>query len=187
MTEDKKDIIVAMPATFTDAIQALRQFIGLVKDVTGMVGTASEALQRKKGKKAARQMDVLTFPGDGSRRNLERIAAGDGLPEDFEAIEAAMAETGEAVESSFKKLKASRNFIRERFGLQVANKINDLIYSGRGKESIRLDLSLLARMEHEHYTKEDVASEANRILENIHALNAGLAELHDLLMGLEKQ
>lgn len=174
------------PFTLTDVVNSIRLVVSLGKDVKGVVDATSEAMQRGKGRKAAANLDVLAFKNDGSRKHLERIAEGRGTIADFEAIATKMNQTGEVVENAIASLRASRRFLRERYGMQVANKVDSLIYAGGGKASIRLDLELLARMEDSSFTPDAVANEARRILANIQSMNAGLEELHDLLIELDK-
>lgn len=178
---------VTMPLGFTDAIKAIREALGLVGDVTKKVGAVSEAVQRQKGKKAAGELDTLAFRAGGSRRHLEKIATGNGQPEDFELIAKMMEATGAEIEGALDRLSATRTFIRERFGARVANKIDGMIYAGGGKQSIRGDLELLARMDHNAYSTSDVAAEAQGLLSRIQKLNDQLAEVHDILVGLSTE
>lgn len=177
---------VAMPLGFTDAVKAVREALGLLGDVTAKVKTVSEAHQRRRGKKAASDLDTLAFRSDGSRKHLENIASGKAKAEDFERIAKTMERTGGQVEEALDRLRDTRAFIRKRFGARVANKIDDMIYAGGGKQSIRRDLELLARMDHETYSVEEIALEAQGILSRIELLNEQLAEVHDLLAGVSQ-
>jgi hypothetical protein len=177
---------VTMPFGFTDAVKAIREALGLVGDMLSMVGNVSIAYQQHKGKKAADHLDTLAFRPDGSFRHLERIAEGNGQPEDFKAIAEKMDETGGQIEKALDRLNAHRAFVRRRFGAQIANKIDGMIYAGRGKQSIRVDLVTLAGMDHQHYSAEEIAAEARVIMSNIGQLNNDLAEVHDILAAIVK-
>jgi prefoldin subunit 5 len=145
----------------------------------------SGAYQKHKGRKTADQIDMLAFGEDGSRRHLERIAAGNGNSEDFEAIVQKMGETGEKIEKALAKLKKSREFVRKNYGAQLANTIDRLIYAGRGKQSIRMELTMLASMDLTFYSADQIAAEAQAIMSNIQMLNDELAEVHDVLAGID--
>jgi hypothetical protein len=186
MTEKPKPTVTT-PLTLTDVVVAIRQVLDLLGDAGGKALVVAEVMKQRKGKKAAKHLDTLVFGGDGSRRHLERIAAGEGDALAFAAIQRKMDETGENVERALDGLKELRNFIRERYGMAVANRIGNLVYAGGGKTSIRMDLQGLAWMHDSFYSSEEVAGEARRILANIEALNAGLTELHDLLLKIQQQ
>ena len=168
--------------TFTDVIVATRQTLELISDAASKTVAVAEAVQRHKGKKAAKSLDTLVFGGDGSRVHLERIAGGQGLPEDFDAIATKMDETGRVVEQAIDRLQQYRAFVRQRHGMALANKISDLVYAGGGKASIRLDLEHLVFLNDNFYSPEHIAAEAQRILGNIAALNAGLEQVHDEIL-----
>jgi hypothetical protein len=184
MSADSTKGTIAFPMTLTDVVKAVREILALTNDVVGKVRDVSEATQRSKGKRAAGAIDVLSFSSDGSRRHLERIAAGQGEAEDFLAIAEKMAMTGFAVERAMGRLTAYRTFIREKFGLALANEIENLIYSEGGKASIRIDLEALSVMNDPFYSREDVAREAERILANIKKLNKDIEAIHDKLLEL---
>ncbi|RVI63892.1 hypothetical protein CN187_23765 [Sinorhizobium meliloti] len=173
---------ITLPLSFTDAAKALREVIGLLSEVGRAVGAISNAVEGRKGKQAAESLDVLAFKSDGTRRHLEKIAAGEGRFEDFDAIREKMEETAADVEASIDRLNALRAFLRERHGMGLANRVSDLVYAGGGKASIRMDLRHLAFMQHDHYSSKEVALEARRILYNINALNESLVSLHDEIL-----
>lgn len=182
MADNNSNSPAPRPMTFTDVVTATRQTLELISDAANKVGTVVEAIQRHKGKKAAKSLDALAFGGDGSRRHLERIAAGQGKAEDFDAIAVKMDETGIVVEEAIDRLQQYRAFVRQRYGMALANKISDLVYAGGGKASIRLDLEHLVYLYDNFYAPEAIADEAQRILGNIAALNAGLEQVHDEIL-----
>lgn len=183
--DENKTTVVALPATLTDFATALEKIMDVIAKAAGGVEVVSEAIQRSKGKKAAGALDAIAFKSDGSRRHLENIAAGKGQLADIEAIATVMNRTGGSVEDAIDLLDNNRKFIRERFGMDVANRIGELIYAGGGKASIRWDLQALVGMDDAFYAPEAVAEEAERILRNIHKMNAALVELHDILVQLK--
>ncbi|MFK8034174.1 MAG: hypothetical protein AB8B94_08520 [Hyphomicrobiales bacterium] len=176
---------VITPLTFTDWVKASREALALLRDIGSMVGSVSGAYQQHQGRKAADQIDMIAFGEDGSRKHLERIASGNANSEDFQAIVQKMDETGEQVEQALDKINKSRDFVRKRFGAQLANTIDRLIYAGQGKQSIRMDLTMLANMDLTFYSADQIAAEAQNIMSNIQALNDELAEVHDILAGID--
>ncbi|MCD7111833.1 hypothetical protein LRX75_22660 [Rhizobium sp. DKSPLA3] len=187
MNEKSSHTTVAMPLSVTDILTAVEKVMGILEKTVGYVGATNNAIQRYKGRKVADAVDTLAFKSDGSRKHLEAIAAGKGDLSDFEGIATRMDQTGEDVEEALELIEKSRRFIRQRFGLAEANRLNGLIYSGGGKASIRLDLYMLARMEDPHFSADEVAADAQRILDNIQSLNAGLEQAHDMLIELKKR
>lgn len=186
MTEKPITVSVTVPMSITDVLTALEKLMGILERTVGYVRATDNAIQRHKGRKVADALDVLAFKSDGSRKHLEAIAAGNGMLKDFEGIATRMNQTGEDVEEALELLEKSRKFIRRRYGMELANRLDGMMYAGGGKASIRLDLYRLARMEDEFYSPEDVANEARLILKNISALNKGLEQAHDILIELQR-
>lgn len=186
MTEKPTTVSVTVPMSITDVLTALEKLMGILERTVGYVRATDNAIQRHKGCKVADALDVLAFKSDGSRKHLEAIAAGNGKLKDFEGIATRMNQTGEDVEEALELLEKSRKFIRRRYGMELANRLDGMMYAGGGKASIRLDLYRLARMEDQFYSLEDVANEARLILQNIDTLNKGLEQAHDILVELRK-
>jgi hypothetical protein len=187
MGDQEKDVIIVTPLSITDIVKAIREILGLVQDATRMVTAAGGAIQKYKGQDIAGAIDDLAFKSDGSRKHLERIAEGKANIRDFEGIATLMNQTGGRVEAAIHYLQSNRKFIRQRHGMAIANQIDEIIYAGGGKTSIRLDLEMLARMENNFYSPDDVATKARRILANINTLNEKLEKAHDILIELEKR
>lgn len=167
-----------------DFIKALREARSLLLDVVGDVIKVQKVLEQSKGKKVARSLDTLTFQSKEARQHLEKIASGQGRTENFIAIAEIMEGTGANIEEHIDFLKNHRDFIREKYGLSVANRLMEMLYGGGGKQSIRFDLWGLVFMGDDFYPSEDIAVEANRILDNISELNSQLEELHDMLLSI---
>jgi len=178
--------VTVMPFTLTDVIRSLRELMGFADDVSARVKVVSEFFKHHKGKRAAGSLDVLSFRADGSLKHLENIVTGKATNEDFDAILGKMNETGAAVERSMDDLKQHRDFIRNRYGMALANKIDFLVYGSGGKESIRADLRSLVSNGSPDGSSENVTEDARRILANITDLNKRIEEFHDQLLKLEK-
>ena len=93
--------------------------------------------------------------------------------------------SGEEIETSLGRLSKKQTFVRETLGLAWANKLDKMLYGGGGKQSIRWDLARLVGMSHEMYSQEDLAKEAQLIMQNILNLNIQLEELHDALLKIQ--
>ncbi len=184
MSDPSPNVNISL-VSFTDLVKALREALGLAGDVQKIVASTSQAYQRFKDRKAARQLGALSFPPDETRQYLGRIANGEGTPEDFEAIRRRLSETGGEIESCIAGLDKYSDVIREKFGLEVAHKWTDLIHGYDGKASIRFALEMFAEQGDESfYDAAAVAKEAGWILESIDSLNHRLVEMHDMVLGL---
>lgn len=186
MSDPSPNVNIAL-VSFTDLVKALREALGLVGDVQKKVTSTSQAYQRFKGKKAAKNLGALSFPPDESRLYLARIAEGEGSPADFLRIKELLSETGDQIEQSIAKLDGYTDMVREQYGLAASHKLADIIRGDGGKTSIRFDLELLAAQGDEPFFDQNaVADEAARILESIDRLNQNLTEMHDMVLGHTK-
>lgn len=173
---------VVLPGTVTDLIKAVREILGLAKDLREAAGWGIEALDKGRRRRAAKSVDGLTFGPDMTRRPLERIAAGQGTPEDYESIAVRLSESAGSVEDSVERLEKYRDRLREEYGLAAANKLTQTIRGEGGKMSLRFALHLLVHdSKDERSTPESLQDQARWILRNIDLLNANLVELHDLI------
>lgn len=173
---------VVLPGTVTDLVKAVREILGLAKDLREVAGWGIEALDKGRRRRAAKSVDGLTFGPDMTRRPLERIAAGQGTPEDYESIAVRLSESAGSVEDSVERLEKYRDRLREEYGLAVASKLTQTIRGEGGKMSLRIALDLLVHASNdERSTPESLQDQAQWILRNIDLLNANLVELHDLI------
>ncbi|SAK41835.1 hypothetical protein AWB79_00495 [Caballeronia hypogeia] len=129
----------ALPGTFTDAVSAVREILGLVKDLRELVGAGVDALERGKHRQAAKSLGELYFSATGVRYHLERIASGKGTHADLTAIRYSLDETLLPVQLRIDKLNDYRDLLRERFGLAVVAKLDRLIGIG-GRKSIKAEV-----------------------------------------------
>ncbi|CAM8819207.1 MULTISPECIES: hypothetical protein [Burkholderia] len=174
---------IVLPGTVTDLIKGVREILGLVKDLREFAGWGIDALDKGQRRRAAKSVDKLTFGPDLSRRPLERIAAGQGTPEDYEMIATRLGESAGTVEESVERLEKYRDRLREEYGLAVANKLTDVIRGAGGKMSLRLALELLVQdSKDDHSSPEALQYQAQWILRSIDLLNTNLIELHDLIV-----
>lgn len=163
-------------------VQAARDTVVNVADGIGVI---RDTYSSYKGHKVAGSLDTIAFKSNKSRRHLERIAEGKGSFDDFQMIGRIMDETGGQVETALDRLHDHRDYVRKKFGMAVANRIDDLVYAGGGKASIRFDLIRLSGMDHEMYTSDEVVAEAKLILANIEKLNTALVALHDEVLKIK--
>lgn len=137
---------------------------------------------------AARDTVVNVADGIGVIRDTYSSYKGHkvaGSLDDFQMIGRIMDETGGQVETALDRLHDHRDYVRKKFGMAVANRIDDLVYAGGGKASIRFDLIRLSGMDHEMYTSDEVVAEAKLILANIEKLNTALVALHDEVLKIK--
>lgn len=174
---------VVLPGTVTDLVKGVRELLGLVKDLQEFVGWGFEELDKGRRRRAAKNIDGLTFSPDLSRQPLERIAAGKGTAAEYEMISVRLGQSAETVETSVDRLEKYRDRLREAYGLEAANKLRDVIRGVGGKMPLRRSLlDLVESSKDEQITQEELQYEAQWILRSIDRLNANLVELHDLLM-----
>lgn len=178
--ENARDVV--LPGTATDLVKAVREILGLAKDLREFAGWGIEALDKGRRRRAAKSVDGLTFGPDLTRRPLERIATGQGTPEDYESIAVRLSESAGSVEDSVDRLEKYRDKLREEYGLAAANKLTQTIRGEGGKMSLRFALELLVHDSHDdRSTPESLQDQAQWILRNIDLLNTNLVELHDLI------
>ncbi|QVN17268.1 hypothetical protein [Burkholderia pyrrocinia] len=174
---------IVLPGTVTDLIKGVREILGLVKDLREFAGWGIDALDKGRRRRAAKSVDKLTFGPDLSRQPLERIAAGQGTPEDYEMIATRLGESAGTVKESVDRLERYRDKLREEYGLAASNKLRDVIRGVGGKMPLRHSLfELVEASKDEQSSQEDLQFLAQRILRSIDRLNANLIELHDLIV-----
>ena len=174
---------IVLPGTVTDLIKGVREVLGLVKDLREFAGWGIDALDKGRRRRAAKSVDKLTFGPDLSRQPLERIAAGQGTPEDYEMIATRLGESAGTVKESVDRLEKYRDKLREEYGLAASNKLRDVIRGVGGKMPLRHSLfELVEASKDEQSSQEDLQFLAQRILRSIDRLNVNLIELHDLIV-----
>jgi hypothetical protein len=189
-TSDAKNTI-AIPGTVTDFAKALRELIAALRELGGLVqdGTklATATYRHRQSRRAAGNLDGLSFAPQGSRRYLEAIAAGAGTSEDVAAIAASQDATAFDVEMSMQELSHYRNILREARGKAAADRLDAIIYGEFGKNRLRMLLQRLVRpCEGLDKLPESVRTDAAAILRAIEALNQEIVSLHDEILGITK-
>lgn len=179
---------VTMPYSFTDMVKALHELIGLVQDMGTLVGDGIKLYDRHRAKAAAKNLSVLEFTPHGSRKYLERIAAGEGTQADFDGVAKQMTDTAEGVEDNIHKLEAYRDRFRVKNGMAAAQKLNDIVYGPAGKRALRETLVRIADMgRRPDPPLEEMKAAAVEALAMIKKLNKDLAKLHDLVLKLDSK
>lgn len=182
---------IAIPGTVTDFAKALRELIAALRDVAAMVGDGAKLVsatyQHHQSRRAAGNLDGLSFAPQGSRRYLEAIAAGNGTLEDVAAIAASQDATAFDVEMSMQELSGYRDALREARGKPAADRLDAIIYGEFGKDRLRRMLGQLVRScNGVDRLPDSAAGEASAILTAIEALNVQIVSLHDDILGLTK-
>lgn len=181
--KDKSDAVVVVPGSLTDLAKALREIIAAIRDVGQLVSDGSKLFDNQRARKAATNLSNLEFTPAGSRRHLERIAAGKATPKDFQAIAEKMASTAGDVERSVLALDKYRNRLRETRGMKAANKLDAIIHGPSGKMVIRETLRDIVEMSRGPEPSNDtIQASASQALGYIESLNKNLVELHDLVV-----
>ncbi|SDQ22891.1 hypothetical protein SAMN05443245_0472 [Paraburkholderia fungorum] len=174
---------VVLPGTVTDLVKAVREILGLAKDLREFAGWGIDALDKGHRRRAAKSVDALTFGPDLTRRPLERIAAGQGTADDYELIARRLGESAGTVEESVARLERYRDRLREAYGLAAANKLTDVLRGYRGKLTLRDALMLMVDdFRGDLSSTEALQYQAQHILISIDQLNADLIQLHDLII-----
>jgi hypothetical protein len=180
---NKENQAVVLPGSLTDFAKAIREIISAVRDVGAFFNDGVGLYDKHQARGAARHLNTLSFTPGGSRRHLERIAAGVGTAEDIEAIGRQMAETAGEVEASVRALAVYRETLREKHGMAAANKLDEIIYGPVGKEMLRMSLLDLVDMGRNKNTPpEHIQRTAARALDVIEHLNRQLIEIHDRIL-----
>jgi hypothetical protein len=185
MTEEKanpnKAATILIPGSLTDFVKALRELIGAVRDASDLIKDGADLYKKNRARKAAKHLNTLSFTPEGSRRHLERLAAGAGTSDDVQAIGELMASTAGDVATSISELGTYRGALRENCGMKAAAKLDEIIYGPAGKEMLRMSLLELVQMGRKATPPpERITAEAANALRMIDSLNQQLAELHDL-------
>jgi hypothetical protein len=189
MSKDgKADIVVAMPASATDLIKAIRELFGLVEDVAKGGKWVIDIYNGRQKRNAARNLERLSFTKAGTRPHLERIIAGEHTPADLEAIGRQVAETAAGVEAAISGLDRYREVVRETFGMEAGEKFRNLLYGPAGKSMIRHSLNHLV----DYARRPDadpkvIRNRAKEALTFINQLNREFCEFHDLILSIEKK
>src|SRR6266511_4965008 len=118
---------MTFPLSLTDFVKALRELVGLVKDTGQLIGDGAQLYDRRRCKKAAERLYVLSFTPQGMRSPLKRIAAGQGTGEDFGLIERLLLESASRVEENLGKLLAFKDRLREQVSWEAANVLDEII------------------------------------------------------------
>lgn len=177
-----KEPTMAVPGSLTDFIKALRELIGATKDIAELVKKGASLFDGRRARKAAAGLYALSFTPEGSKRHLERIAAGCGTREDLQAISEQMANSAGEVESSILTLRRYSSQLREQ-GMKAAQKLDDIIFGPSGKQAIRMLLQAIANEGSNNNPNQSyIRSTSQRALYLIHQLNEDLVILHDLIL-----
>lgn len=182
---------IAIPGTVTDFAKALRELIAALRELAALVrdGTkaATNAYENHQSRRAAGNLDGLSFAPHGSRRYLEAIAAGLGTPEDVAAIAASQDATAFDVEMSMQELSGYRDALREARGKPAADKLDAIIYGEFGKDRLRRLLrELVDSCDGLEQLPASAPRDAAAILKAIQSLNIEIVSLHDEILGFSR-
>lgn len=183
--QGKADIVVAMPASATDFVKAIRELFGLVGDVVKGGKWVIDIYSDHQKKHAASNLETLRFTKTGTRPHLERIIAGKHTSADIEAIGRQMAETALEVEIAITRLDKYRDVVRVTFGMQASVRLEEMLSR---KLAVRYWLTNLA----DHAGRpdadpEEVRRTAKEALAAIEKLNDEFCQLHDLILLIDKE
>lgn len=182
---------IAIPGTVTDVVKALRELVALLREIGGLVRDGSKLAnaiyEHHQSRRAAGNLDGLSFAPRGSRRYLEAIASGTGTLEDVAAIAASQDATAFDVEMSMQELSGYRDALRQARGKPAADRLAEITYGEFGKDRLRRLLGQLVQSCNGlDQLPESAPGEAAAILKAIEALNVQIVGLHDEILGLTK-
>jgi anti-sigma factor RsiW len=108
------------------------------KAAPGLAGWAVSASERSQLTTVANDLAVLAFWQDGVLVPLKHIAEDQGTPQDIEEIAAWYETTLGDVTAAGERLKAARTrLVSNRFGINVAQDLDSVIYEKLGPGAIR--------------------------------------------------
>lgn len=177
-----RDVTVVVPLALTDFAKALRELIGVFRDLAGLVKDGSSVVRRREARSRAADLDALGFPPNGMFRPLSRIADGCGLPQDFGLLENLMNETAPEVERDVQALRAYRDTIRVNCGAKASQALDNLLDGSAGKFEIRYAIYGLVNTQRQGGEPSELQARAKRILQMIEAFNEQLIDLHDKVL-----
>ena len=174
---------MTFPLSLTDFVKALRELVGLVKDTGQLIGDGAQLYDRRRCKKAAERLYVLSFTPQGMRSPLKRIAAGQGTGEDFGLIERLLLESASRVEENLGKLLAFKDRLREQVSWEAANVLDEIISGPVGKQVTRQRLARIVGLSKaDPPPLDEIRSIAQQVDTDIEQLNEKLKWLHDLVL-----
>lgn len=179
---------VVIPGSLTDIVKAINELMSLVERTAGWVKSGADLWTKNKSKSAAQNLSDLAFGPLGTKKHLEKIAAGKGTKDDFTAIAVQLDATSKPVERNIEALRKYRDRLREHAGMEAAQKLDEILYGQVGKLALRNVLRELANAGRQPEPSADVivrlAREGGSMMEK---LNKDLAILHDMLLGFKKK
>lgn len=189
MTDPKST--VAIPGTVTDVVKSLRELIDLLRELAGLIRDGAKftnaTFEHRQSRRAAGNLDGLSFAPQGSRRYLEAIAAGNGALDDVAAIAASQDATAFDVEMSMQELSGYRDALREARGKAAGDRLDAIIYGEFGKDRLRRLLQQFVQScAGFDQLPESAPREAAAILKAIEALNVEIVSLHDEILGFTR-
>lgn len=174
---------VILPYSLTDIAKSIREIVAALREIGTFFGDSAEMIDRRRARTAARKMSDLSFGPGGSLGPLERISAGQGQKSDYEELRSTFDQSAEIVDEAIALLGRYRDRVREKFGMAVAQKLDQIIYGDCGKRKIRaLIMQLLGSAETEGADSAYLQSEARRAVEMIETVNRQLIDLHDMIL-----
>lgn len=179
---------VTVPGSLTDVVKALNELMGIAERTAGWIRSGADLYSAHKSKRAAQNLSELAFGPQGTRKHLEKIAAGKGTKDDLTAVAAQLEATAEPVERSIEALNKYRDQLREHSGMAASQKLEEILYGQVGKRALR---DLLRRLSNTAREPEPPAAEIAALAKDglgmIDKLNKDLAALHDSLIGLGRK
>ena len=150
--------------------------VRLAKTVPGLAGLAAFAAEQHRLSNLARDLALLAFWQDGVLAPLRRISTRGSSAEDISEIAAWQKRTVEEVANASSRLRNARaDLVATRFGMDLAQELDVVIYEKLGPGAIR------PRLENIVAAGQCSAVEAKSLLAEIDAFNRHLNQVHDQL------
>jgi hypothetical protein len=165
-----------MPGSAQDFAKAFLILTCSAADLRKAINPIMEAVDRRRARKAAANLDTLRFRSGEMRQPLERIARGGGTAADRALLSAMLKASAEKVEGSIEALRTYGDEVREKFGMESVSKLDDIIFD---KIEIRQRLRDLTNDEDYLYQATDKASEVSAMIDR---LNDSLISIHDMIL-----
>ncbi len=178
-----------LPFSLQDAAKASRQILSLLDDIAKRGGKVVKFYQGRQRKKAARRLDYLRFHEGGMVNPLRKIASGDFMRDDIDALRKELYATAEFVGEAIGTLRSYRNSIREQLSIESAILLEEIIDGEDGKNNIRQFLHTIAGVPfdaHDGRRKEYIQGAAIRVLRKIDIMNKNIIDLHNSLLAGKK-
>jgi len=150
--------------------------VRLAKAVPGLAGLAASAAEQHRLSNVARDLALLAFWQDGVLAPLKRISTHGSSAEDISEIDAWQKRTAQEVANASNRLRSARaNLVATRFGMDLAQELDVVIYEKLGPGAIR------PRLENIVAAGQCSAEVAKGLLVEIDNFNRHLNQVHNQL------